>query len=58
MWKSKSETVNGNLCFYTAYYCPQCKKQRIWHTIDYNVWKCDYCGLKMIEKSDGKLHLT
>ena len=57
MWKSPSETPKGKFCWYMVYYCPRCKRQMTWHTINHNLWKCDMCGLEMIEKSDSKLHL-
>jgi len=42
MWITKSEVG-----YYTIYYCPQCKRQRYWHTINKNVYKCARCELKM-----------
>lgn len=59
MWKKPSETANGDFCWYTVYYCPKCKKQRTWHTINKNLWKCDICGLVMKYRyKDKKLHIT
>ena len=42
MWKVKTEVG-----YYTVTYCPVCKRQTTFHTIDYNVYKCDICNLKM-----------
>jgi len=53
VWMTKTD-----LGFHTVYYCPQCKNQRSMHTINHNVWKCEYCGLELIyHYKDGKLHL-
>jgi ribosomal protein L37AE/L43A len=52
-WKS----WNGN-GFHTVYYCPRCKKQITWHTIAFDLFKCDICGLKMkYQVKDDRLHL-
>ena len=42
MWKVKTEVG-----YYTITYCPMCKVQRCFHTIDYNVYQCGVCELKM-----------
>ena len=49
MWKVKTECG-----YYTVYFCPQCKRQTTFHTVDYNVYKCDICNLQMIynDKTD------
>ena len=53
MWMTKSDPG-----YYTVYYCPVCKRQMTWHSVNRNIWKCDMCGLEMVYKySDGKLHL-
>jgi ribosomal protein L37AE/L43A len=54
MWKTKSEPG-----YYTVYPCPQCRTQRTWHTLAYDLWRCDMCGLKMkYNGKDDKLHLV
>jgi len=40
MWISKSEPG-----WYTVYYCPRCKQQRVWNTIRTSIFKCGCCGL-------------
>ena len=54
MWASYNEGKG-----HTVYYCPVCKCQMTWHTVSYNIWKCNKCGLEMIYKHyDQKLHLS
>jgi len=37
--------VKSGKGYYTVMYCPRCKKQMTWHTIAFNIWKCDMCSL-------------
>ena len=52
MWMNKTD--DG---YYTVHYCPWCKLQRFFKTIN-GLWLCDRCGNKMkYNQRDGKLHL-
>lgn len=42
MWKTQSD-----ISYYTVYYCPKCRRQGTWHTINKSLWRCDRCGLVM-----------
>ena len=53
MWITKTEKG-----YYTIYYCPMCKKQRTYYSINKNLWKCSTCNLIMkYNYKTKKLHI-
>lgn len=54
MWKNKSEVG-----YHTVYYCPSCRSQKTFHTVNWNLWKCAKCNLKMLyDINKDRLKLT